>query len=188
MSQDFSSASFPTLETKRLLLRQTTQEDVEAVFAVFSDPKVTQFHDLNTLIHLHQANQIIERRIGGFESGRGIRWAITGKRNNYLIGSCGFTWHQQANAAEMGYELKSQYWRQGIMSEALRAILQYGFIHRQIQFVIAEIMIENIASRKLLEKLGFQSQGILEKRGFWKAQHHDLERFKMTKTELTTGS
>lgn len=188
MSQDLSSTSFPYLETKRLLLRQTTQEDVEAVFAVFSDPKVTQFHDLSTLIHLREANQIIERRVRGFESGSGIRWAIADRQNNYLIGSCGFTWLQQANAAEVGYELSSQYWRQGIMSEALRAILQYGFIEREIQFVIAEIMIENIASRKLLEKLGFQSQGILEKHGFWKAKYHDLERFKMAKTDFAIGS
>ena len=188
MSQDFSSASFPRLETKRLLLRQTTLEDVEAVFAVFSDPKVTQFHNRDRLIYLHEASQIIERRAKGFKSGRGIRWAIAVRQNNYLIGSCGFTWHRQANAAEVGYELSSQYWRQGIMSEALRAILQYGFIDREIQFVIADIMIKNIASKKLLEKLGFQSQGILEKHGFWKAQHHDLERFKMTKTELTTSS
>ena len=180
--------SFPALETKRLLLRQTTQEDTEAVFAVFSDPKVTQFHDRNTLVHLDEANQIIERWTRGFESRRGIRWGIAERHNNYLIGSCGFTWHQQANAAEVGYELSSHYWRQGIMSEALKAILQYGFIDREIQFVIADIMIENIASRKLLEKLGFRSQGILEKRGFWKAKHHDLERFKMTKTEFTTGS
>lgn len=187
MSKYFSSASFPYLQTERLLLRQTTQEDVEAVFAIFSDPKVTQFHNLNTLIHLHEANKIIERRVKGFESGRGIRWAIAKRQNNYIIGSCGFTWHQQANAAEVGYELSSQYWQQGIMSEALRAILQYGFINRELQFVIAEIMLENTASRKLLEKLGFQSQGILEKHGFWKAKHHDLERFKLIKTEFTTG-
>ena len=113
MSQDLSSTPFPCLKTKRLLLRQTTQEDTEAVFAVFSDPKVTQFHDLNTLIHLYEANQIIEQRVRGFKSGRGIRWAIAERQNNYLIGSCGFTWHQQANTAEVGYELSSQYWRQG---------------------------------------------------------------------------
>ena len=184
MSQDFSLTSFPDLETRRLLLRQATQEDVEDVFVVFCDPKVTQFHNLDTFTHLDEASRVIKLRTKGFESGRGIRWAIIYKENNYLIGSCGFTWLKEINAARVGYELASQFWRQGIMSEALRAIVQYGFSSREIQFVIAEVMLENAASKRLLEKLGFQSQGILKKRGFWKGKHHDLERFKLMKTEF----
>ncbi|MGV2830285.1 GNAT family N-acetyltransferase [Myxosarcina sp. GI1(2024)] len=184
MSQDFSLTSFPNLETRRLLLRQATQENIEAVFAVFSDPQVTKFNDLEMFNRLDEASRIIERRAKGFENGRGIRWAITCKENNYLIGSCGFTWLKEINAAEIGYELKSQFWKQGIMSEALSDILQYGFSSREIEFVIAEVMLENLASKKLLEKVGFQSQGILEKRGFWKGKHHDLEQFKLTETEF----
>lgn len=58
--------SFPCLETKRLLLRQATLEDVEAMFALFSDPKVTRFHDLDTFTHLDEADLVIERRAKGF--------------------------------------------------------------------------------------------------------------------------
>jgi [ribosomal protein S5]-alanine N-acetyltransferase len=177
---------FPKLETERLLLRQATQEDAEAVFAVFSDPSVTQFHDLDTFTRLEEAIRVIERRAKGFESDRGIRWGIARKPDNYLIGSCGFTWNKEANTAEIGYELASQFWRQGIMSEALRAILHYGFGNREVQFVIAQIMLENTASRKLLEKLGFQSQGILKEHGFWKGKHHDLEQFMLLKSEFIT--
>ncbi|RUR79189.1 GNAT family N-acetyltransferase [Chlorogloeopsis fritschii PCC 9212] len=177
--------SFPNLETKRLWLRQATQEDAEAVFAIFSDSNVTQFHDLDTFNHLNQAIGVIERRAKGFESGCGIRWGIARKSDNYLIGSCGFTWDKQANAAEVGYELASQFWRQGIMSEALRAILNYGFEIRGVQFVIAQIMLENMASRRLLESLGFQSQGILMERGFWKGEHHDLEQFMLMRNQLS---
>jgi ribosomal-protein-alanine N-acetyltransferase len=79
------------------------------------------------------------------------------KNCNYLIGSCGFSWDREANAAEIGYELASQFWRQGIMSEALRAVLRYGFEIKELQFFIAEIMLENLASRRLLEKLGFDA-------------------------------
>ena len=184
MSQDFGSVAFPGLETERLWLRQATQQDAEAVFAVFSDPKVTQFHDLDTFTQLDEAIEVIERRAKGFESRHGIRWGIARKQDNTLIGSCGFTWDRAANAAEVGYELSSQFWRQGIMSEALRAILNYGFRSKEVQFVIAEIMLKNIASRRLLEKLGFQSQGILRGRGYWKGDHHDLEQFKLMKTEF----
>ena len=127
MNKDFESTSFPYLETKRLLLRDATIEDAEAVFTVFSDSKVTQFHDMDTLTRIDDAIKVIERRKQGFEGGRGIRWGITRKDDNYIIGSCGFTWIQELNAAEVGYELASRFWLQGIMSEALNAIFKYGF-------------------------------------------------------------
>lgn len=185
MSQDSSSISFPCLETNRLWLREATPEDVESVYAVFADPKVTLFHDLDTFTHLDEAIRVIERRARGFESGHGIRWGIARKQDNYLIGSCGFTWNKDLNAAEVGYELKSQFWQQGIMSEALGAIVQYGFEVKGLEFIIAEIMLENIASRKLLEKLGFQSQRVLKQHGFWKGKDRDLERFMLTKNNFT---
>ena len=185
MSQDFSLTPFPDLETKRLWLRQATQGDTEAVFAVFSDSKVTRFHDLDTFTHLDEAIGVIERWVRSFENGHRIRWGIVRKQDNYLIGSCGFRWDKEVNAAVVGYELASQFWRQGIMSEALHAILQYGFERRGMQFVIAEIMLGNVASRRLLEKLSFQSQGVLKERGFWKGEHHDLEQFMLMKNEFT---
>ena len=175
--ENISLVYFPRLQTERLFLRQATIEDVEAVFAIFSDLKVIQFHDLDTFTHLDEANKVIERRIRSFRSGRGIRWLIVQKQNNCPVGSCGFTWLKDLNAAEVGYELSSRYWRQGIMSEALSAILQYGFQIAKVESVIAEVMLLNIASKKLLKKLGFQSQGILKKRGFWKDEYHDLEKF-----------
>ena len=181
MAQSLPSNPFPNLETKRLWLRQAIQADVEAIFSVFSDPNVTQFHDLDTFTHVDEAARVIERRTQGFETGRGIRWGIAHKPNNHLIGSCGFTWNEESSAAEVGYELASQFWRQGIMSEALRAILNYGFEVKEVKYVTAEIMLENVASRRLLEKLGFQSQGILKERGFWKGQKHDLEEFRLMK-------
>lgn len=185
MNQNSSSISFPSLETERLWLGQATQEDTEAIFAVFSDPNVTQFHDLGTFTQVDEAVGVVERRAKGFETGRGIRWGIAHKPSNYLIGSCGFTWDKEANAAEAGYELASQFWRQGIMSEALRAILNYGFEVKGVKFVTAKVMLDNVASRRLLEKFGFQSQGILREHGFWKGKHHDLEEFRLMRGELT---
>ena len=183
MSQDFPPTLFPDLETKRLNLRQTIMKDAEAIFAIFSDPKVTQFHNLNTFTQISEAIKVIEQRSKRFEGKRGIRWGIACKSEDYLIGSCGFNWNKELTAAEVGYELASRFWRQGIMSEALCAILQYGF-DRELEFVMAEVMLDNAASRKLLNKFGFQSQQVFEEHGFWKGKHHDLERFILTKTDF----
>ena len=171
---------FPVIETEHLLLRQETLEDAEAVFAIFSDPAVTQFHDLDHFTEIAEAIGVIERRTQRFEAGQGIRWGIVHKQDNTLIGSCGFGWNLAAGEAEIGYELASKFWRQGTMTEALRAILQFGFEGVGLRLVLAEVMVENTASKKLLEKLGFQSQGVLKQHGFWKGQYHDLEKFILT--------
>ncbi|WP_445630188.1 GNAT family N-acetyltransferase [Nostoc sp. DSM 114167] len=190
MSNGFLPSSFPQLETARLLLRETTLQDAEATFAVFSDPSVTQFHDLDTFTSIKKAMSttgyayaLIGRRAKRFERGDGIRWGIIHKQDNVLIGSCGFTWNPQEHSAEVGYELASTFWRQGIMTEAVSTILQFGFEKMDLRFVIAQVMLENIASKKLLEKLGFHSQGIQKQYAFFKGQYHDLEQFVLKKTE-----
>jgi len=181
MTTNFILPHFPKLETERLLLRQETPEDAKAIFAVFSQPAVTQFHDLDTFTDIEEALQLVERRTKRFESGSGIRWGIVRKRDNTLIGSCGFTWNKQTHSAEVGYELISSSWRQGIMTEALRAILQFGFETIGLRFIVAVVMLNNIASKKLLEKLGFQSQGVVKQHGYWKEKYHDLEQFIRTR-------
>ncbi|BBD64715.1 hypothetical protein NIES4072_16210 [Nostoc commune NIES-4072] len=181
MSNDFSLSSFPELETERLLLRETTLEDAEAIFAVFSDPGVTQFHDLDTFTSIKEAIAVVGRRAKRFERGEGIRWGIARKQDNVVIGSCGFTWNPQEQSAEVGYELANTFWRQGIMTEAVRTILQFGFEQMGLRFIVAQVMLDNIASKKLLEKLGFQSQGVLKEYRFFKGQFHDLEQFVLNK-------
>lgn len=180
MAED-SATPFPLLETDRLRLRQATSKDSHDIYAVFSDPKVTEFHDLATFESVDEALGVIERRAKTFTSGQGIRWAIELKPVHRIIGSCGFSWHPHPDSAikgaEMGYELASEHWRKGIMGEALSTILKYGFETRALEFVIAQVMLENVASKGLLKKLGFRSQQIIEKGGFWKEEHHDLEQF-----------
>lgn len=179
MNQNASNL-FPNLETERLWLRQEKKEDAEAVFAIFCDPKVTQFHSLNAFARVDEASRLINRRTRDFAAQRRIRWGIALKPDNYLIGSGGFTWKEN-NSAEIGYELASKFWRRGIMSEALSSILGYGFEVKGLKFVVAEVMPANIASKKLLAKLGFQSQQVMFGRGFWHGKYHDLERFELVK-------
>lgn len=82
---------FPDLETPRLWLRQATEADTDAIFSLFSDSRVTQFHDLNTFTQLDDARALMERRKVGFETDRGICRSIALKSSNSIIGFCGFT-------------------------------------------------------------------------------------------------
>lgn len=143
-----------------------------------------QFHDLDTFTKVEEAVGLTERRAKRFADGGGIRWGIARQLDNVVIGSVGFNWDKQACSADIGYELASCFWRQGIMSEALQAVLKFGFDQMRLQFVSAEVMLDNIASKNLLKKLGFECQGVLKQHGFWKGQYHDLEQFVLLRPDI----
>ncbi|MBD3880619.1 GNAT family N-acetyltransferase [Phormidium tenue FACHB-886] len=171
-----ASRSFPQLETEHLLLRATVPSDAEALFRVFADPAVIRYHDLEPPTQPEQMQRLIQRWTDRFKSGQGIRWGIVRQGDRMPIGSCGYSYRTPFRA-EIGYELAQAYWRQGIMSEALKAMLQYGFETLDLRRIEAMVMLDNVASAGLLKKLGFVEEGILRQYGFWKGEFHDLRLF-----------
>jgi [ribosomal protein S5]-alanine N-acetyltransferase len=176
-------SEFPRLETKNLILRETHLSDASAIFEIFNDDRVTQFHDLDTATRIEQVKFLIERRRDRFQKQEGIRWGIAKKQNDIIIGSCGYRMENNFRGA-LGYELASAYWRKGIMNEALEAIIDWGFERLQFNRIEAMVMLDNIASKKLLEKLAFREEGILREYNFWKGKFHDLRMFSLLKKDL----
>ena len=184
MNSDNSIERFPRLETKRLVLRELRPTDAEALFQVLSDETVMQQYDRAPLTRLEEAQQIIERHRSRFERDEGIRWGITIKGENRVVGSCGYSWHLRHQYAEIGYELARAYWNQGIITEALRALLQFGFETRNLHRVEAEVLLGNVASMRVLYKLGFQEEGILRERIFVNKHFYDVKLFSLLKSEF----
>jgi len=174
--------AFPEIETERLILREIMPEDAPAIFAIFSDPKITQYYDLYTYVDMEQAEELIDFFDESFENERAIRWGIARKEDNVLIGTCGYVWLRQYRG-EIGYELASAYWRQGIMSEAIEAILEYGFEQIGLNRIEALVMVENAASAGLLRSLGFTEEGVLREHDFFKGQFHDMRLFSLLRRE-----
>jgi ribosomal-protein-alanine N-acetyltransferase len=175
-----SSISFPQLETKRLILRQLRLDETDetALFRLFSDSRVTRFYNANTFTKPEQARVMLKRRYDKFWRGQGVRWAITLKGKDALIGSCGFNaWNKKTKVGELGYELARPFWNQGLMTEAVEAMTAYGFTTLALCRIEAWIMPKNRSSANLLIKVGFQSEGIQEGKGYWNGRFHDLELF-----------
>ena len=168
MSINRAFQTFPQLETKNLLLRRMYSADASALFKVLADDEVTEFYDDDAFTDISQASDQIEAWENGFKNKGCIRWGITRKDEGYIIGSCGYygfhTWYRRAS---IGYELARNYWRQGIMTEALSAIIDYGFGEMELNRLEAVVMPENTASIKMLEKLGFRKEGLLEEYEKW---------------------
>jgi ribosomal-protein-alanine N-acetyltransferase len=168
MSLDNVFQSFPQLITNNLILRKMQETDSSAVFRILADDEVTKYYDDETFAEISQATNQIKAWENGFVNKRCIRWGIARRGESEIIGSCGYygfhTWHMRAS---IGYELARSSWRQGIMTEALTAIIDLGFREMSLNRIDAVVMPENSASIKLLEKLGFRNEGLLKEYENW---------------------
>ena len=181
--------SFPELSTRRLKLDRITSSDVEAVFELFSSPEVVKYYDLEKFNERAQAEKLISLFDSRIESLLGIRWAIRMKESNKLIGTCGFnSWSEKMRNATIGYDLNPEHWNKGIITEALfetigaafTGLLPCGHLHR----VQADTIPGNIASEKVLLKLGFKDEGMRRECAYIKGAYHNMKCFGLLSTEF----
>lgn len=175
---------FPILVTKRLVLRQITAADTQIIYEIFSDPEVTRYYDVETFTNQEDARQLIRWCTNLFENQDGIRWGISGRQSNNLMGTCGFhNWNKSYRKAEMGYELGIQHWGQGFATEAVTRIIEFGFNQFEFNRIEAWAMLENRTSMRILQKVGFHEEGVLRDYGYWQGGFHDVLMFSFLKRE-----
>jgi RimJ/RimL family protein N-acetyltransferase len=160
------SSAFATLHTPRLSLRPVDSGDAEAVWCLFADPAVCAWYDHPPFTDPSQGRDRVVRWLALAAEGRQYRWALC--LDGRLVGTAGLYglyWHQRR--ASLGFDLLPAHWGQGLMAEALGALMplwasEYG-IHR----LQALVLDGNVASRRLLAKLGFVCEGLLEDYEHW---------------------
>ena len=184
MTIDAAFTGFPSLTTNRLFLRQIQPTDTEDLFATFSDEEAMQFYGHEPHRSVDETQALIEQIQARYARHEAIRWGITFKGEDRVIGSCGF--HQfdaGFHRAETGYELQRAFWGRGLMTEAMSAILTYGFDFLGLHRVEAIIDIANERSKGLLLKLGFTYEGNLRQRYFFRDQFEDEHYFGLLRDE-----
>jgi RimJ/RimL family protein N-acetyltransferase len=179
---------FPILTTGRLLLREFKETDAQAVFDIFSGESVTRHLDSDTMRSIDEAERKTRGCINLFNNRHGMRWAITLKeKSDTAIGSCGFFSVRPAwFSCEVGYELHPDYWRKGVMTEALTAIIDFAYTNRfffPLNRIQALTYLDNPASVGLLKRLGFQDEGIRREYTYWKNRFNDLRCFSLLRRE-----
>ena len=175
---------FPKLETKRLILKEIKPKHAEELYNIYSDSEVMKFYDVEPLENLDQSRYYLNRFAEGYRNKMSIRWGIELKESGIIIGTCGFyNWAKKACRAEIGYELTKKNWRQGIMTEALRAIVPFAFEKMGLMRIEAYVEPENIGSIRLLNKIGFHEEGVLEEFAFYKGKNHRFSLFFLDKSE-----
>ena len=177
--------SFPILETERLRLRQIRPSDNQAIFNIFKDPEVTRYYGMGSFSEMAEADELVARWRQRFSERRLVRWVLAKLDDDWVIGTAGFTdWKRHFRSAQVGYDLAQPFWQQGFMSEALTAVLNFGFSQMQLNRIEALVMNDNTASIGLLNKLGFKKEGLLREYGYWGQTHHDLNLFALLKRDF----
>ncbi len=185
MSRRTDLAAFPRLETKRLILREMQAEDAGAIFQLFSDEEVMRYRDVMAFTHLEEAQHFLEVALARYERGEETHWAITLKGEDALIGCCGYSWHLGPHFGAIGYDLARLYWKRGIMTEAVRALLRFGFEVRRLHRIEARVRQGNETSMRLLRRLGFQEEGLLRECLFLNHSFYDVKVFSLLAGEYT---
>lgn len=153
---------FPVLRTERLVLRELREDDVPDAFRLFADAEVMRYLGKPPHRDVVETQLFLQRNRELFPGRQGVRWALTLPGEDRFVGSAGH-WRlmKEHRRAEIGYDLAPALWGRGLMGEALRAILRFGFDRLSLHSVEAQIDPANRRSRRVLERLGFGQDGLL---------------------------
>lgn len=148
------------LETQRLRLRPITWGDAADIYAYAREPKVAHFMSWQASQSISESYDFIMRTIQRQQSGEEITFALEVKTSQKVIGCLSVRW-QSKHHARIGYVIGSPHWGQGYTTEAVVRVNEWIFEHEDIIRIDALCDVENIGSRRVMEKAGMQREGLL---------------------------
>ena len=155
---EFNFSPFPTLTTERLLLRETTMDDLDSLFQLRNDDEGRKYLDRPKETY-EEVKEKLENIIADTAKGDNILWTICRPGNPAMMGTTGFwNFDKKNHRVEIGYSLFPAYWGKGFATEANRKIISYAFEVMKVHSIAGNINPENIASRRVLEKTGFRQE------------------------------
>ncbi len=175
----------PTLETERLILRKMTPDDADAVFAYASDPEVSRYTLWETHRSIEDSRAFLELVIQKYENGGEPDWGIVYRGDHRFVGACGLVnWEAEHARAEAGFVLSREYWGRGLMPEAVRAMIRFGFETMNLNRIEARCIAENVASARVMEKAGMAYEGTLRQREYIKGAYRNIKLYAILKKEF----
>ncbi len=154
----------PTLEGPRVRLRPYRADDAEAIFAVYSDPAVTRYWSFPHWTDLAQARAYLAERLS-WETPAVYAWAVAERDSDRLIGTTTlFSLHGPQHRAEVGFALSAAMQGRGLAGDAVRQAIAFAFDTLGLERIEADVDPRNLPSWHLLERLGFQREGLLRNR------------------------
>jgi ribosomal-protein-alanine N-acetyltransferase len=144
------------IETQRLRLRHFTPNDADELHRIYSNPELFKYMSNEKPLLWEQTRTVINSIIESWQHYNFGVWALVDKRNQKLIGHCGLKYLENTLEVQIGYLLLKRYWGKGLATEAALASLKYGFEVMKLPKIVAVAKPENIASRRVMEKVGMK--------------------------------
>jgi ribosomal-protein-alanine N-acetyltransferase len=166
---------FPELKTERLLLRRISEDDAPDIFVLRSDEDVLRYVGKEPAKTIEDAEKFIRTVDEGLHSTNAVMWGIALKNDlARLIGTiCLWNIQKENYRAEIGYVLHPEFWRKGIMKEAIQQVIEYGFKKMGLHSIEARIHADNKASAAILEATGFLKEGLLKEEFCFRGKFSD---------------
>lgn len=165
---------FPILKVSDYILREPQKSDAEFYFKSLTDEATIQYtsYDVKSVSEIEGWFLDYKKQ---FKESKRISWAIEEAATQKVIGEVSFfSVVVEDKKGEIGYFLEREYWGRGIMSQVLKAVIDYLFEELKVTRLQSVVMQENLGSRRLLEKNGFTEEGILQNYKRCRGTHRDF--------------
>lgn len=168
-------ARLPELETPRLILRKMTMNDAQDMYNYSRDPEVSRHVLWDAHRSVQESRAYLRYIMRQYRNNEPSSWGIELKETGQLVGTIGYMWWNRDNrSAEVGYSLSRAQWNKGLMTEALREVIRFGFDDMHLHRIEAQHETTNPASGRVMEKVGMQKEGVLRGRLYNKGKYVDV--------------
>lgn len=171
------SDTFPILNSSRLHLIEMQHSHQPDLFYLLTDKRVTEYFPAVVLHEVGDVRKVVDYFHKRFRDKLGIRWGIALQGKQELIGTIGFNSFGSGHKAVMVYALMQEFWGKGYMTEAIEAVVAYGFTTLGLKRIEAEVLPGNTASEKVLIKTGFRHEGRLQQWLLWEGEAYDINMY-----------
>jgi [ribosomal protein S5]-alanine N-acetyltransferase len=159
------STTLPIITTPRVVLRWISEDDIDSLYEIFSDPQVMRYWSTVPLASREAAAELQREIAAGNETETMFKWGVALRDSDIVIGTATlFNLSLDNGRAELGYAMARAHWGKGYMNEALQALVSYAFEVMELRRLEADVDPRNAASIRTLERLGFQREGFLRER------------------------
>lgn len=177
------------LMTARLVLRPLRPEDANDIFHYAHDPEVTRYTTWDAHRTVEDSRTFIEQTIAGYQRGKNAELAMELKTEKKVIGTCGLIAVSADHCrGEVAFAMAKEHWGGGLMAEALKATLAFGFGALQLNRIWAKVDPDNINTIRLLRRASWQFEGALRQDVKVRGMFRDVNLYSLLKKEFATSS
>ena len=185
MNTDHLGARLPPLRGDGVQLRGLTTDDVPGLHAIFSDADVVRFMSIPQMTSEAATLKFLARIHHGFRAGTLYQWGI--ELEQRVVGTCTLAEIDRTNRrAELGFALARAFWGRGLILRALPTVIQFAFERLDLRRIEADADPRNAASIHVLERLGFQREGLLRERYLQLGEVQDAMLFGLLRRDWDT--